>query len=104
MMELAPHSVMHTMQLARLHRSFRTLGLRHIFVTDTRNECMGVITRKDLLPEVLEANLHQTTANREAAKGSGARDSKQPKRRKQSCGAVLGHPGSSLFVRSESLV
>ena len=48
---------MHTMPLPRLHRSFRTLGVRHIFVTDTRNEVMGVITRKDLLPEVLEANL-----------------------------------------------
>ena len=39
---------MHTMPLPRLHRAFRTLGVRHIFVTDTRNEVMGVITRKDL--------------------------------------------------------
>ena len=54
-MELAPHSVMHTMPLSRVHDSFRKLGLRHMFVTDTRNEVMGVITRKDLLPEVLEA-------------------------------------------------
>lgn len=46
MMELAPYSVMHTMPLPRLHRYFRTLGLRHVFVTDTRNEVMGVITRK----------------------------------------------------------
>lgn len=38
MMELAPHSVMHTTPLPRLHRQFRTLGLRHIFVTDMRNE------------------------------------------------------------------
>ena len=53
MMELAPHSVLHTMPLDRLHRYFRALGLRHLFVTDTRNEVMGVITRKDLLPQVL---------------------------------------------------
>ena len=59
MMELAPHSVMHTMPLPRLHHSVRTLGLRHVFVTDTRNEVMGVITRKDLLSEVLEANVRE---------------------------------------------
>lgn len=53
MMEVAPHAVMHTMPLTRVHSYFRMLGLRHIFVTDTRNQILGVITRKDLLPEVI---------------------------------------------------
>ena len=59
MMDLAPHSVMHTMPLARL-LALRMLGLRHIFVTDTRNEVMGVVTRKDLLHEVIAANVRQS--------------------------------------------
>lgn len=55
-MELSPLAVMHTTPLPRIHRLFHLLGLRHLYVTDTRNQVVGVITRKDLLPEVLEAN------------------------------------------------
>ena len=62
------------MPLPRLHRYFRTLGLRHIFVTDTRTEVMGVITRKDLLPEVLEANVRQASAKRESLRSKLARN------------------------------
>ena len=55
-MELSPHAVLHSMPLPRLHEMFVTQGLRHLYVTDTRNQVVGCITRKDLLPEVLEAN------------------------------------------------
>ena len=55
-MELSPHAVLHSMPLPRVHATFVTLGLRHLYVTDTRNTVVGCITRKDLLPEVLEAN------------------------------------------------
>jgi len=63
-MELSPLAVMHTTPLPRLHHLFRQLGLRHLFVTDTRNQVVGVITRKDLLPEVLEANAFEPAPER----------------------------------------
>lgn len=63
-MELSPHHVMHTMPLPRLHHLFRQLGLRHLYVTDTRNQLLGVVTRKDLLPEVLEANALEPSLTR----------------------------------------
>ena len=96
MMDLAPHSVMHTMPLARLHKHFRMLGLRHIFVTDTRNEVMGVVTRKDLLHEVIAANVRQS-------KGGARRRSKGSRR---SSIAVLEkqHTASKLMVHAEALV
>ncbi|KAG8470049.1 hypothetical protein KFE25_006504 [Diacronema lutheri] len=52
-MDLAPLSVLPTTPIDRLHALFRLMGLRHLFVADTRNQLVGVITRKDLLPEVL---------------------------------------------------
>jgi len=101
-MELAPHSVMHTMPLSRLHHSFRNLGLRHMFVTDTRNEVMGVITRKDLLPEVLEANIHSALEAKKTPKAGLS------KKKRGSVASVLtskGPPNSaSLFVQSQSLL
>lgn len=56
LMELSPRSVLHSMPMPRVHETFVALGLRHLYVTDVRNNVVGVITRKDLLPEVLEAN------------------------------------------------
>ncbi|NWX04588.1 CLCD protein, partial [Caloenas nicobarica] len=43
-----------------LHRTyiiFRTLGLRHLTVVDPKNRVVGVITRKDLMPLLLEERL-----------------------------------------------
>ena len=68
LMELSPHSVLHSMPLPRLHDMFVTLGLRHLYVTDTRNHIVGIVTRKDLLPEVLDAN---TTAAEPFVGGGG---------------------------------
>ena len=102
MMELAPHSIMHTTPLPRLHRQLRTLGLRHIFVTDTRNEVMGVVTRKDLLPEVLAANVHESTA----AKAGGGKGARLRGLKRRSSNKVLAEHGgnAALFVQSKSMV
>ena len=101
MMELAPHSVMHTTPLPRLHRQFRALGLRHVFVTDIRNEVMGVVTRKDLLPEVLAANVKQATA---AKKGGGSRRGPGALQRKSSNKVLAEHSDPALFVQSKSML
>ena len=89
-MELSPHAVLHSMPLPRLHEMFVTQGLRHLYVTDTRNQVVGCITRKDLLPEVLEANNevydetagksgeggeHHTPGSSHQARGSARRSS-----------------------------
>eukprot|EP00303_Exanthemachrysis_gayraliae_P004836 CAMPEP_0206013276 /NCGR_PEP_ID=MMETSP1464-20131121/16209_1 /ASSEMBLY_ACC=CAM_ASM_001124 /TAXON_ID=119497 /ORGANISM="Exanthemachrysis gayraliae, Strain RCC1523" /LENGTH=161 /DNA_ID=CAMNT_0053386989 /DNA_START=12 /DNA_END=498 /DNA_ORIENTATION=+ len=54
-MELSPMSVHSWTPVPRVHELFCNLGLRHLFVCDARYQLVGVITRKDLLPEVLEA-------------------------------------------------
>ena len=43
--------------LHRTYQLFRTLGLRHLTVTDIRNRVVGMITRKDLLPYNMQEKL-----------------------------------------------
>ena len=46
-------AVLHTTPLPRLHHLFRSLGLARLWIIDTRNQPVGVVTRHDLLPEAL---------------------------------------------------
>ena len=41
----------------RTYRLFRTLGLRFLCVVNHNNQVVGIITRKDLLPESLTNSL-----------------------------------------------
>ena len=48
-MNVAPISVQIDCPLPRVHRLFRSMGLRHLVVVGRANEVVGMITREDLL-------------------------------------------------------
>lgn len=41
-----------------MYNLFRQLGLRHIFVVPRPSRVLGLITRKDLLIEVVQLSMH----------------------------------------------
>lgn len=53
----APYTVNETASIQRTYRLFRTLGLRCLCVVNHSNQVVGIITRKDLLPESLSRSL-----------------------------------------------
>ena len=53
-MDGQPFVVRPQMGVFRVHKLFTLLGLRHVPVIDYGEKCVGIITRKDLLPHVLE--------------------------------------------------
>ena len=48
-MNRAPYHVLAETCAAKVHRLFRTMGLRHLVVTSELNEVEGIITRADLI-------------------------------------------------------
>jgi CBS domain-containing protein len=48
-MNTAPLTVRKEMSAARVHRTFVTLGMRHLCVVNSHNHVKGIITRKDLV-------------------------------------------------------
>ena len=48
-MNTAPYHVLSTTPAHKVHRLFRTMGLRHLVVTSEVNEVLGIITRADLI-------------------------------------------------------
>ena len=53
----APYTVNETASIQRTYRLFRTMGLRFLCVVNHTNQVVGIITRKDLLPEALTNSL-----------------------------------------------
>ncbi|GKZ00758.1 hypothetical protein MPSEU_001027600 [Mayamaea pseudoterrestris] len=53
----APYTVNETASIQRTYRLFRTLGLRTLCVVNHYNQVVGIITRKDLLPDSLMDSL-----------------------------------------------
>merc|ERR1711862_269023 len=49
----APYTINETASVQRSYRLFRTLGLRHLCVVNHFNQVVGIITRKDLMPDSL---------------------------------------------------
>ncbi len=55
----APYVINESSSLARTYRLFRTLGLRHLCVTNIHNQVVGMLTRKDLIAEKLIQALNE---------------------------------------------
>lgn len=53
----APYTVNETASIQRTYRLFRTMGLRFLCVVNHTNQLVGIITRKDLLPDSLTDSL-----------------------------------------------
>jgi chloride channel 7 len=53
----APYTVNETASIQRTYRLFRTLGLRFLCVVNHNNQVVGIITRRDLMPEALMDSL-----------------------------------------------
>jgi chloride channel 7 len=53
----APYTINETASIQRTYRLFRTLGLRFLCVVNHSNQVVGIITRKDLLPDSLTDSL-----------------------------------------------
>lgn len=53
-MNSAAYTVLYSASFPRIYTLFRSLGLRHLTVTDDRNEVVGIVTRKDLARYVRE--------------------------------------------------
>ena len=63
-MNRAPLAVREEMSAARVHRTFVTLGLRHLCVVDSHNRVCGLISRKDLHSAVHDAeHEHETSGH-----------------------------------------
>ena len=60
-MQTHPHVVPHEASLSRAYRLFRTLGLRHLFVTSRKPVVVGVITRKDIIADSTQLALYRST-------------------------------------------
>ena len=53
-MDPSPYVVSELMPLRRVYRLFNEIGVRHLPVVDCREQVVGMITRKDILPEQIE--------------------------------------------------
>ena len=53
-MDPSPYVVNELMPLRRVYRLFNEIGVRHLTVVDCREQVVGIITRKDILPEIIE--------------------------------------------------
>jgi len=52
-MDPAPHVLHQNSSIQRTYRYFRTMGLRHLIITDNRHRVTGMITREDLTEKSL---------------------------------------------------
>ena len=59
-MQRHPFIVHADARLSRAYRLFRTMGLRHMYITPSKPQIVGVVTRKDLSEAGSSPSLHHT--------------------------------------------
>ena len=64
-MDPCPIVVNELMPLRRVYKLFNTIGLRHLAVVDCREQVVGIVTRKDVLPEIIGERMQQRDEQRE---------------------------------------
>ena len=64
-MDPCPIVVNELMPLRRVYKLFNTNGLRHLAVVDCREQVVGIVTRKDVQPEILGERVARRDAKRE---------------------------------------
>jgi len=80
-MDPSPYVVNELMPLRRVYRLFNEIGVRHLPVVDCREQVVGIITRKDLLPENIEKSVlapENIASIRQAIASLTARKSSKP--------------------------
>eukprot|EP01032_Pedospumella_encystans_P012074 gene12074-13992_t len=63
-LDSAPFTMNEHASVQRAYRVFRTLGLRHLIVTNTHNQVLGMVTRHDLVSTHYLASSHGGSTNR----------------------------------------
>jgi len=56
-MDPSPYVVNELMPLRRVYRLFNEIGVRHLAVVDCREQVVGILTRKDILPHSIKHKL-----------------------------------------------
>ena len=94
-MDPSPYVVNELMPLRRVYRLFNEIGVRHLPVVDCREQLVGIITRKDILPDTIEERvteyMHTLAAKNPAGAGHGVvHAAKSVVRRASRLGAACG--------------
>ena len=66
-MDPAPHTISELAPMSSVYHMFNQMGVRHLPVFDERQQLCGIITRKDMVPELIEAKLYENTEKRQRA-------------------------------------
>jgi len=75
-MDSSPHTASSHMTLIRVYRLFNELGVRHVPVVGHRNELVGIMVRKDIVPEVMSKKAYASAANKNCNSRLSTRQSK----------------------------
>ena len=61
--DASAYTIRETASVQRAYRMFRTLGLRHLCVTDKRNNILGIVTRADFISSHVDRCMNRGSKN-----------------------------------------